>query len=133
MKEMDDKSFDFCKIDVHLKPSDPWEEENTSLASEYCKMKDNCERDEFTPSLSVGEQKIGANQCDVVNGDKGSFGSNPKEEKISNLKSLSKLPKEVEDKPPQGGCELGNLKEKNVMQRDRYSSELLSLLQHDEY
>ena len=78
MKEMDDKSSDFCKIDVHLKPSDPWEEENTSLASEYCKMKDNCERDEFTPSLSVGEQKIDANKCDVVNGDKGYFVSYPK-------------------------------------------------------
>ena len=42
-------------------------------------MKDNCERDEFTPSLYVGEQKIGAKKCDVVNGDKGYFGSDTKE------------------------------------------------------
>ena len=57
---MDDKSSDFFSSHVHLKPSNPWEEENTSIASEDCKMKDNCERVEFTPSLSVGEQKIGA-------------------------------------------------------------------------
>ena len=42
-------------------------------------MKDNCERDEFTPSLCVGEQKIGTHSCDVVNGDKEYFGSDPKE------------------------------------------------------
>ena len=37
-------------------------------------MKDNCKRYEFTPSLSVGKQKIGGMQGDVVNGDKGYFG-----------------------------------------------------------
>ena len=41
-------------------------------------MKENCERDEFTHSLSVGEQKIGAKQGNVVNGDKGYFGLDPK-------------------------------------------------------
>ena len=53
----------------------PWEDGKTSLASEDWKMKDNCERDEFTPSLSVGEHKIHAKQGDFVNGDNGSFGS----------------------------------------------------------
>ena len=76
---MDDKIFDFCSSHVHLQPSDPWEEENTSLAFKDCKMKDNCKRYEFTPSLSVGKQKIGGMQGDVVNGDKGYFVSDPKE------------------------------------------------------
>ena len=78
MKNMDDKSSDFFSSHVHLQPYYPWEDENTSLASDDYKRKDNCERDGFTPSLSVGEQKIIAKQCDVVNGDKGQFGSNPK-------------------------------------------------------
>ena len=76
---MNDKSSDFCSSHVHLKPYDPWEDGNNSLAYEDCKMKDNCERDDFTPSLSVGEHKISANQGDVFNGDKGYFGSYPKE------------------------------------------------------
>ena len=95
-------------------------------------MKNNCERDEFTPSLSAREQIICEKQCDVVNGDKGSLGLDPKEEQISYFNSSSELPKEVEDKPPPAGCELGNLKEKNMMQREGHSSECWTLLQHDE-
>ena len=74
MKNIDDKSYDFCSIHVHRQPSYPWEEEKTSISSVDCKMKDNCERDEFTCSLSIGEQNIGAKKCDVVNGDKRYFG-----------------------------------------------------------
>ena len=43
-----------------------------------------------------------------------------------------KLPNEVEDKPPPARCELGNLKEKNLVQRDAKSYEFRTLLQHDE-
>ena len=78
MRKIDDKSSSFCSSHVHMQPSDIWGEDKTSLAFEDCKMKDNCERDEFTPSLSVGEQKIDAKQCDFVNGDKRYFGSNLK-------------------------------------------------------
>ena len=63
---MDDNSSDFCSSHVQLQPSYPCHEEKTSLAFEDCKMKDNCERDEFIPSLSVGEHKIDAKQGDVV-------------------------------------------------------------------
>ena len=66
MKKMDDKSSGFFSSHVHLQPSYPWEEEKTLLASEEYKMKENCERDEFTPSLSFGERKIDAKQGDVV-------------------------------------------------------------------
>ena len=38
----------------------------------------------------------------------------------------------MEDKPPLARCELGNLKEKNLMQREGYSSKCWTLLQHDE-
>ena len=41
-------------------PYDSWDIEKIVLAYEDSKMKDNCERDEFTPSLFVGEKKIGA-------------------------------------------------------------------------
>ena len=112
VKKMDNKSYDFFSSHVHLQPSNPWEDIKTSLVSEDCKMKDNCERDEFTPSLFVGGHKIGAKQGDVVNGDKGYFGSDPKEEQKSYLKSLLELLTEVEDKPPPAGYELGKLKEK---------------------
>ena len=57
MKNMDGKISDFCNIHVHMQPSDPWEDNSSSLASEDYKMKDNCERDKFTPSLFVGEKK----------------------------------------------------------------------------
>ena len=81
IKHMYDKSFDFCRSHVYLHPPDPWEDENTSLAYEGYKMKDNNEGDEFTPSFYVGEQKISAREDDVVNDDKVYFGSFPKEEK----------------------------------------------------
>ena len=38
----------------------------------------------------------------------------------------------MEDKPPLAGCELGNLKNKNLMQRDEHSSYFWTLLQNDE-
>ena len=38
----------------------------------------------------------------------------------------------MEDKPPLVRCELGNLKEKNLVQRDAHGSEFWTLLQHDE-
>ena len=48
------------------------------------------------------------------------------------MKSLVDIPKELEDKPPPAGYELGKLKEKNLMQRDEHSSEFWTPLQHDE-
>ena len=48
------------------------------------------------------------------------------------MKSSFDLPNEVEDKPPPFGCELGNLKKKNMMQRDDHCSDFWTLLQHDE-
>ena len=41
-------------------------------------MKGNYEGDEFTPSFSVGDNKISATKGDVVNGAKEYFGSDPK-------------------------------------------------------
>ena len=38
----------------------------------------------------------------------------------------------MEDKPPLAGCEIGNLKEENMVQRDAHSSDFWTLLQHDE-
>ena len=92
-------------------------------------MKDNCEGDDFTPSLSVGDHKINAKEGDVVNGDKEYFWWDPKEENISDLKPSFELPNEVEDKPPPTGCKLDNMngcekenmKEKNMMERDVHS------------
>ena len=69
---------------------------------------------------------------DVVNGDEGYFISDPKEEHISDIKTSSELPNDVEYKPPPVGCELGKLKEKTTMQRDKHNSEFWTLLQHDE-
>ena len=43
MKNMDNKSSNFCNKHVHLQPTETWEDGNTSLAYEDCKMKDNCE------------------------------------------------------------------------------------------
>ena len=48
VKNMDNKSFDFCRSHVHLQPSDPWKDKNSSLASEDCKRKANCEGNKFT-------------------------------------------------------------------------------------
>ena len=109
MNNMDDKGYEFFSSHVHLQPSYPWEDENTSCADEDCKMKAHCEGEEFTPRLSVGDTKISAKKANVFNGDKGPFGSYPKEENISYLKSLIDLPKEVGDKPPPTGCKLENL------------------------
>ena len=38
----------------------------------------------------------------------------------------------MEDKPPPARCELGNLKEKNLVQRDEKSYEFWTLLKYDE-
>ena len=72
------KSSDFCSIHVYLHPHDSLKDTNASLAYEGCKMKDNCEGDEFTSSLFVGDRKIIAKEDDVVNGDKAYFGLGPK-------------------------------------------------------
>ena len=48
------------------------------------------------------------------------------------MNSSFEFPNEVEDKPPLVRCELGNLKEKNLVQRDAHGSEFWTLLQHDE-
>ena len=53
------KIFNFCISHVYLHPPDPWEDEKTSLAYEGCKMKDSCERDEFTSSFLL----VIANYC----------------------------------------------------------------------
>ena len=94
-------------------------------------MKDNCEGDESAPSLPVSEPKINAEEGDTANDDTGSFRLDPKEQK-SDLKSLSELPTEMEDKPPPAGYELRKLKEKSLMQRDEHSLEFWTPLQHDE-
>ena len=77
VNNMNDKSVNFHRIHVHLQPYDPWEDGKTSLAFEDCKMKDNCEGDESTPSLPVSEPKINAEEGDTANDDKGYFGSDP--------------------------------------------------------
>ena len=77
MKKIYDKGSDFCSSHVYVKPPDPWEDEKSSLAYKGCKMKDNCEGDEFTPNFSVGDHKISAKRADVFNGDKEYFGSYP--------------------------------------------------------
>ena len=86
-------------------------------------MKDNFEGDEYAPNFPISEPKINAEEGDISNDDKGYFVSDPKEEKNPNMKSLSELPTEMEDKPPPAGYELGKMKEKNLMQRDEHSSE----------
>ena len=88
--------------------------------------------DEFTPSLSISEPKINA-KGDIVNDDKGSFGSDPEEENRSDLISSSELPNEVEDKPPPSGCERGKLKEKHLMHKYEHNSNFCTLLQQYEF
>ena len=85
-------------------------------------MKDNGEGNEFSPGFFVGEHQISAKEGDVVHDDKVYFELDPKEEQISDLNSSYELPNEVEDKPPLARCELGKLKEKDLMQRDEHSS-----------
>ena len=40
-----------------------------------CKMKDNCEGDESSPSLPISEPKINLDEGDIANDYKGYFGS----------------------------------------------------------
>ena len=78
MKKIDDKGSYFCRSHVYLQLYDSWEVENIVFSYEYCIMKDNGEGKEFTPSLSVGEHKINAEESDVVNYHKVYFGLYPK-------------------------------------------------------
>ena len=83
VKNMDNTSFDFCSIHVHLKPSYPYKYKKSSIPSEDCKMKANCEVDKFTPIFLVGDHTISAKKGDIVNEDnmvKEYFVSDPKEE-----------------------------------------------------
>ena len=48
MKKLYDKGSGFFCSHVYSQQYDPWDYENTSLAYEDCKVKDNCERGEFT-------------------------------------------------------------------------------------
>ena len=75
---MDIKIPDFFSIHVHPQQSDPWEDKKSSLESEDCKMKGNCEGDEIIPRFFVGDHKTMENEGDVVNGDEGYFISDPK-------------------------------------------------------
>ena len=132
---MYDEGSYFCSCHVHLKPSHPWKDKNSSLASEDCKRKDNYEGDKFTPSFFVGDHTIDAKKGEGVNGDKmvkEYFGSDPKEQEISYLNSSFEFPNEVEGKTPSAGCELRNLKEKNLMQREGHSLECWTLFQNYE-
>ena len=79
---MYDEGSYFCSCHVHLKPSHPWKDKNSSLASEDWKRKANYEGDNFTPSFSVGDHTISAKKGDIVNDNKmvkEYFGSYPKE------------------------------------------------------
>ena len=101
---MDNKSSDFCSIPIQLKPYDPCKDKNSSLAFEDCKRKDNYEGDKFTPSFFVGDHTINAKKGEGVNGDKMEkeyFGSDPREERISDQNSSFEFPNEVEDNPHQ--------------------------------
>ena len=78
MKEMDDKVSNFCSNHYYLQPSDSWDIENIAFSYEDCRMKDCGEKKQFSPSFSVGDPKSSAKNDDVVNGDKGTCGSDPK-------------------------------------------------------
>ena len=90
-------------------------------------MKDNGEVNEFTSSISFDDHQIIVEEVDVINDDKGYFGSDTKEH-ISYLKSSVEIPNSVEEKPPPNVCELGNMKEKNLVQRDAHHSDFCTLL-----
>ena len=90
-----------------MQPYDPWEDGKNSLAYEDYKMKENCEGDEFDPSVPVSEPKINTEEGDNSNDDKGYFGSDPKEEDKSYLISSYEITNEVEDNPSPAGCEIG--------------------------
>ena len=104
-------------------PCTPCKYKRSSLASDDYKRKATCEGDKFTPSFPVGDHTISEKKGDIVNGDnmvKEYFGSDPKEQEISDLNSSFELPNEVEGRPPPVGSELGNLREKNSIQRDAH-------------
>ena len=82
MKDMEDNGSDFFSSNYHLQPSDSWDIEKITLSYEDCRMKDNVEGKEFSPSFFVGEHQISPKEGDVVHDDKVSFGSDPKEEQI---------------------------------------------------
>ena len=82
VKNMDNNSSNFCSSHVHLQPYDPCKDKKSSLASEDCKRKANCEGDNFTPIFMVGDHTINAKKGEGVNGDNmvnEYFGSYPKE------------------------------------------------------
>ena len=121
VNNMDNKSSDFCRRTICLQPSNPCKDKKNSLSFKDCKRKANCEGDKFSPIFPVGDHTISAKKGDISNDDnmvKEYFGSDPKEEEISDLNSLFEFPNEVEDKPPLARCELGNLKDKNLVQRE---------------
>ena len=91
VKNIDNKSSDFCSSHVHLQPFYPCKNKNSSLAFEDCKRKPNCEGDKFSPIFRVGDHTISEKKGDIVNDDnmvKEYFGSDPKKEEISDLNSL---------------------------------------------
>ena len=69
VKNMDNKSSDFCSIPVHLQPSDPCKDKNSSLAFEDCRRKANCEGDKFSPIFPVGDHTISAKKGAIFNDD----------------------------------------------------------------
>ena len=133
VNNMDNKNSYFFSIHVHLQPFNPCKYKNSSLASEDCKRRPLVR--EINSPPPIGDHTISENKGDIVNGNnmvKEYFGSDPKEQEISDLNPSFEFPNEVESKHPPSGCELGNLKEKNLMQREGHSSECWTLLQHDE-
>ena len=82
VKNMDNKSSDFCSSPIHLQPSDTYKDKNSFFAFEDCKRKANCEGDKFSLIFPVGDHTINAKKGDIVNDDKTVkeyFGSYPKE------------------------------------------------------
>ena len=79
VNNMDSKGSYFCSSYYYFQPSDSWDIENITLAYEDCRMKDNGEGKKFTPSFSIGEPKISAEEGEVVNDDNGYFGLDTKE------------------------------------------------------
>ena len=81
VKSMDNKSSDFCSSHVNLQPYDPCKDKKSSLSSEDCKRKANCEGDKFTHIFPIGDHTISAKKGDIVNDDnmvKEYFGSDQK-------------------------------------------------------
>ena len=78
MKDMDERGYSFLISHYYFLPFDSWEIENIALEHEDCRMKDNDEGKEFSPSFFVGEHQISTKERDVVHDDKVYFGSDPK-------------------------------------------------------